>query len=406
MSIVGTTMKAEVAPRSRRGLVVAALALALAGALGCGTALADGFSYHGQLEQAGEPANGNYDLKLTLYSAEQGGQVLGGPLEISGVTVTEGVFSTDADFGPLANLDDAWLGVEVKAEGGRYEALAGRSKAAAAGEACWALDGNTGNPAGSYLGTADANDVWIKSGGLNAARFFQNGGVSFFPWTSTSGVGATSVSYSNGAVGNYSFAGGYYGKANYEHSFVWNAEDSAVRQFVIGAPGGVGINITPTAPVPNYHVAELSIKSNATGNAGNKDISMIRLVSGTDKAANLTVDKDGQVSLYPAELAGNTSIGRGGGSGTIYFANNAGVRRIPSANAFEVQGNASKSTAGSWLANSDGRIKQDIQPINNATFSRSIMRSISWPGSSQSPSVIPTAIAPTTTASPTSAITT
>jgi hypothetical protein len=40
--------------------------------------------------------------------------------------------------------------------------------------------------------------------------------------------------------------------------------------------------------------------------------------------------------------------------------------RIPAANALEVQGNASKSSAGDWLANSDRRIKTGIAPIPNA----------------------------------------
>lgn len=40
--------------------------------------------------------------------------------------------------------------------------------------------------------------------------------------------------------------------------------------------------------------------------------------------------------------------------------------RAPAANALEVEGNASKTAAGSWLANSDRRIKEDIQPIGHA----------------------------------------
>jgi hypothetical protein len=44
-----------------------------------------------------------------------------------------------------------------------------------------------------------------------------------------------------------------------------------------------------------------------------------------------------------------------------------GLRRTPTANMLEVQGNASKSTAGSWLANSDRRIKTNICDINNAS---------------------------------------
>jgi len=40
--------------------------------------------------------------------------------------------------------------------------------------------------------------------------------------------------------------------------------------------------------------------------------------------------------------------------------------RNPTTNVLEVEGNASKSSAGSWLANSDRRIKEDVHPIRNA----------------------------------------
>jgi hypothetical protein len=48
------------------------------------------------------------------------------------------------------------------------------------------------------------------------------------------------------------------------------------------------------------------------------------------------------------------------------FTANLGIGRPPAANALEVEGDASKSTAGSWLSNSDRRIKTDIQPITGA----------------------------------------
>lgn len=48
------------------------------------------------------------------------------------------------------------------------------------------------------------------------------------------------------------------------------------------------------------------------------------------------------------------------------FTGRMGVRRTAVNNALEVEGNASKTTAGNWLANSDRRIKDDIQPIRNA----------------------------------------
>ncbi len=43
-----------------------------------------------------------------------------------------------------------------------------------------------------------------------------------------------------------------------------------------------------------------------------------------------------------------------------------GINRVATANTLEVGGNASKSTAGSWLANSDARIKTDIQTVTGA----------------------------------------
>ena len=43
-----------------------------------------------------------------------------------------------------------------------------------------------------------------------------------------------------------------------------------------------------------------------------------------------------------------------------------GVGRIAAANAFEVEGEASKTSSGSWLANSDARIKEKIETVQDA----------------------------------------
>ena len=45
---------------------------------------------------------------------------------------------------------------------------------------------------------------------------------------------------------------------------------------------------------------------------------------------------------------------------------NIGIGRAATANALEVEGNASKTFAGSWLANSDARIKTDVRTLTNA----------------------------------------
>jgi hypothetical protein len=48
------------------------------------------------------------------------------------------------------------------------------------------------------------------------------------------------------------------------------------------------------------------------------------------------------------------------------FTGKVGIRRTPAVHALEVEGNASKTTASSWLANSDRRIKTEITPLSGA----------------------------------------
>ncbi len=57
---------------------------------------------------------------------------------------------------------------------------------------------------------------------------------------------------------------------------------------------------------------------------------------------------------------------------------NVGIGRLPAANKLEVEGNASKTTATAWLANSDRRIKQDIQTVTGALGTLAKVRLVSF----------------------------
>ena len=48
------------------------------------------------------------------------------------------------------------------------------------------------------------------------------------------------------------------------------------------------------------------------------------------------------------------------------FTGNVGIKRTPATNSLEVEGNASKTTASNWLANSDRRIKTEITSLTGA----------------------------------------
>ncbi len=85
-----------------------------------GTSLADmgtAFTYQGRLLDGSDPANGTYDFDFNLYDVSSGGTALTGSLVSTGddVTVTNGLFMVEIDFGPLAGaagLRDSFNGLE------------------------------------------------------------------------------------------------------------------------------------------------------------------------------------------------------------------------------------------------------------------------------------------------------
>ncbi len=81
---------------------------------------------------------------------------------------------------------------------------------------------------------------------------------------------------------------------------------------------------------------------------------------------------EGGEDMYIQYRRGDHASGSAGDTVLNASSGNVGIGRAPSTNKFEVEGDASKSTAGDWLANSDRRIKTDIQDIENAadTISR------------------------------------
>jgi hypothetical protein len=74
--------------------------------------------YQGSLSMNGQPATGTFDLRLTLYDAEERGAPLGPTLTNANVSATEGLIRTTMDFGAEVFDGSAlWLEVEVRPGG-------------------------------------------------------------------------------------------------------------------------------------------------------------------------------------------------------------------------------------------------------------------------------------------------
>jgi pectin methylesterase-like acyl-CoA thioesterase len=138
--------------------------------------LGTGFTYQGKLSDGGAPANGEYDLQFTLYDALSSGSSVGGTVTLDDVSVTNGLFTVQLDFGAVFNGAALYLeiGVRPGASTGAYTALTPRQPLTAAPYAIYAASapwsGLTGVPAGFADGVDNGSayqnvKVVAKSGG-------------------------------------------------------------------------------------------------------------------------------------------------------------------------------------------------------------------------------------------------
>lgn len=78
--------------------------------------LTSAFTYQGELSDGGTPANGVYDLQFALY--DYLGAAVGTELCVDNVTVVNGRFTVLLDFGAVYGVQQRWLEIRVRPDGG------------------------------------------------------------------------------------------------------------------------------------------------------------------------------------------------------------------------------------------------------------------------------------------------
>jgi trimeric autotransporter adhesin len=175
--------------------------VALALSAGSIPALAQGTAIHyqGQLTDTGSLANGSYDFRFELFDAGSGGSPVGVPLTNTAVSVSNGLFAVELDFGPgVFPGADRWLELGVrKVAPNAFTTLTPRQKLTAVPYAITAsqvtgllpsggLAGTYGsmvnfnNPGNSFAGNGAGltNVSAVTIGGLTAGQFWQRTGNS------------------------------------------------------------------------------------------------------------------------------------------------------------------------------------------------------------------------------------
>jgi hypothetical protein len=116
------------------------------------------FTYQGRLTDTSGPMTGNCDFQFKLFNAASGGTQIGGTQTLTGVAVSEGLFTVQLDFGAGAfNGYPRWLGISVRcpAGSGDYVTLGPRQELTPVPYALYAAsapgDGDTTYQAGTGL---------------------------------------------------------------------------------------------------------------------------------------------------------------------------------------------------------------------------------------------------------------
>ena len=144
----------------------------------------------------------------------------------------------------------------------------------------------------------------------------------------------------------------------------------------------------------NSAIGYQALRSNTTGYS-NSAVGYLTLWSNTDGNFNSAVGREagrnstGSGNVFLGYQAGYNETGSDklyiDNSNTStpliygdFFDNRVGINRVAIANTLEVGGSASKAIAGDWLANSDARIKADIQTVTNALETLDKVRLVSF----------------------------
>jgi trimeric autotransporter adhesin len=206
-------------------------------AANCVLAQGTAFSYNGQFNDDGNPANGTYDLNFTLYDASTSGTELGS-VATNATIVSNGLFTVTLDFGAIFNGSNRWLEIAARTNGnGAFTTLSPRQQILATPYAVFAniasnLSGSL--PAAQLTGTVPST---VFSGTYARPVEFDNSGNSFSGAFTGNGAGVSNVNAAT--VGGVS-AGGFWrtngnaGTSPADGSFLGTTDDQPLELHVNG----------------------------------------------------------------------------------------------------------------------------------------------------------------------------
>jgi len=345
---VGLTLAQGAKPPS--GLAVQAQAV--------GTA----FTYQGRLTDGGSPANGEYDIRFTLYDAPTAGTQVGSMVPKENTTVTDGLFTVELDFGSDIFTGEARyleIGVRPGDSGGLFTTLSPRQALTPAPYALGLRPGaqviseEYGEDAiyaeiTASSGTGVVGEASATSGNTFGVRGLNrsSGGIGVYGWagSGTSGTDGRPYGvfgYSNSGhgvygmtLGDWSNISGVYGRAVMDHANGVNGVNT-VGGYGVRAESNTGVALAAKSASGNiieawdtdpenrrwYVTNDGEVYADGNFHSGGADFAeMLPAADGLEPGDVLVVGSNGQLlrssSTYDASVVGvySTRPGFIGGS--------------------------------------------------------------------------------------------
>jgi len=327
-----------------------------------GTAVGNAFTYQGSLNEAGTAANGSFDIRFTLY--DDLGTIVAGPICRDNVTVTDGVFTVQLDFGDQFFGDARELQLAVRPGGaagncdtGAYTTLSPRQEITATPYALGLRLPYSGEQSDSNsilaINNTDTNGLAAIHGSLGGAIPFSFADTAALrgdgSGTSSAGVLGVSelyaglVGYSDGenafgvvaradgvggtgifalALETDSHAGYFVGSTYFSSTVGIGTETPTTALDVIGTTRTSGLQVTTGAATGRV------LKSDASGNATWQVANSTSFISSNAPAPSATTQflsatatvtiTTGQSILVTANRAFGTSAAAGADSLDLY----------------------------------------------------------------------------------------
>jgi hypothetical protein len=294
-------------------LLIISLVLFMAGAIAVSGQTTE-FTYQGRLLDNGIAATAHYDMQCSLFDSPSAGSQQGATITVTGVAVSNGIFTVHLDFGAQFNGTERYLAIGIKSAGSPnpYTDLNPRQPLTSAPYSVRSLTAASADLA------ADSSGL----GGIPSSGFIHNGtaqqaGSDF----NVSGNGTAGGTLSGGTV-------------NSSSAF------SIGGTPVLSTPGntntfvGIGTGINNTTGGNSTFVGHLAGKSNTIGSRN----SFFGESAGTFNIAGMS-------NSFFGALAGGFNVT---GSDNSFFGDGAGFNNTASFNSFFGANSGSQNTIGNY----------------------------------------------------------